>query len=41
MRNLPTTYDPKDVEERLYTQWESRGYFHAEPDLRPRSLLRL
>ena len=32
MRNLPTTYDPKDVEERLYTQWESRGYFHAEPD---------
>ena len=32
MKNLPTTYDPKDVEERLYNQWESRGYFHAKPN---------
>ena len=32
LKNLPTTYDPKDVEERLYSKWESSGYFHAEPD---------
>ena len=32
MRNLPTTYDPKDVEERLYTNWEESGYFRADPD---------
>ena len=32
MRNLPTTYDPKDVEERLYADWEAKGYFRADPD---------
>ena len=29
MQNLATTYNPKDIEERLYKKWESRGYFHA------------
>ncbi|MFR2465229.1 valine--tRNA ligase [Bianquea renquensis] len=29
-KELPTTYDPADVEDRLYRQWEERGYFHAE-----------
>ncbi len=29
-KELPTTYDPANVEDRLYRQWEERGYFHAE-----------
>ncbi len=32
MAELPPAYSPKDVEERLYRQWESQGLFHAEPD---------
>ncbi|MDP3722774.1 MAG: valine--tRNA ligase [Candidatus Omnitrophota bacterium] len=32
MTELPPRYNPADVEERLYAQWESRGLFHAEPD---------
>ena len=32
IRNLATTYDPKDIEDRLYHKWESRKYFHAEVD---------
>src|SRR3989338_8899753 len=32
MSELPPAYNPKDVEERLYRQWESHGLFHAEPD---------
>ena len=33
MQNLPTTYNPKDIETRLYKKWEDSGYFHAEvPD---------
>ncbi|MDD6643200.1 MAG: valine--tRNA ligase [Firmicutes bacterium] len=31
-RELPKTYDPKDVEERLYRFWSENGYFHAERD---------
>ncbi|QNB47567.1 valine--tRNA ligase [Thermanaerosceptrum fracticalcis] len=30
--NLPTTYDPKNVEEKWYKVWENNGYFHAEVD---------
>jgi len=29
---LPTTYDPKAVEPRLYDFWERSGFFHEEPD---------
>ncbi|HTU70950.1 MAG TPA: valine--tRNA ligase [Candidatus Baltobacteraceae bacterium] len=29
---LPPTYDPKAVEERLYDFWERSGFFHEEPD---------
>ncbi|MBV9717759.1 MAG: valine--tRNA ligase [Candidatus Eremiobacteraeota bacterium] len=29
---LPKHYDPKTVEPRLYALWESKGYFHEEPD---------
>ncbi|MBI3324144.1 MAG: valine--tRNA ligase [Candidatus Omnitrophica bacterium] len=32
MPDLSSRYNPADVEERLYAEWESRGYFHAEPD---------
>ncbi|MGI6570946.1 MAG: valine--tRNA ligase [Caldicoprobacterales bacterium] len=31
-RSIAKTYDPKQVEERLYRQWEEKGYFHAEVD---------
>ncbi len=31
-RELPKTYDPKAVEERLYKFWTDGGYFHAERD---------
>ena len=29
---LEKTYDPKQVEERLYKSWEENGLFHDEPD---------
>lgn len=31
------TYDPKGIEERLYTKWMDNGYFHAKvnPDKKP------
>ncbi len=32
IRELPKTYDPKDVEARIYRFWQDGGYFHAEPD---------
>ncbi|MCR4956131.1 MAG: valine--tRNA ligase [Lachnospiraceae bacterium] len=31
-KELAKTYNPKDMEERLYKQWEERGYFHSEVD---------
>ena len=31
-KEIPKTYDPKQVEDRLYDYWEKRGYFHSEPD---------
>ncbi|NTV91460.1 MAG: class I tRNA ligase family protein, partial [Clostridiales bacterium] len=30
--NLAKVYDPKQVEDRLYEKWTSKGYFHAVPD---------
>ena len=34
-RELPKTYDPKEVEAKLYQFWMDGGYFHAEPDAKP------
>ena len=31
-KELAKTYDPSQMEERLYQKWESSGYFHAEVD---------
>ncbi|NLA84535.1 MAG: valine--tRNA ligase [Clostridiales bacterium] len=31
-QSLAKTYDPKQVEDRLYRQWEEKGYFHAVVD---------
>lgn len=31
-KELPKTYDPKAVEEKIYQQWLDGGYFHAEVD---------
>lgn len=31
-RNLAKTYDPGQVEDRLYKNWTEKGYFHALPD---------
>jgi valyl-tRNA synthetase len=28
--NIPTTYDPQQVEKKLYKFWEDNGFFHAE-----------
>jgi valyl-tRNA synthetase len=30
--SLTTRYDPKPVEAKWYSRWESRGYFHARPE---------
>ncbi|MGN0557537.1 MAG: valine--tRNA ligase [Acutalibacteraceae bacterium] len=32
MKQLATKYDPSQVEDRIYQNWEERGYFHAEVD---------
>ncbi len=29
-KELEKTYDPKDIEDRLYEKWMEKGYFHAE-----------
>ena len=36
-KELAKTYDPKGIEERLYTKWMDNGYFHAKvnPDKKP------
>jgi valyl-tRNA synthetase len=31
-KNISKVYNPKDVEEKLYTKWMDKGYFHAEVD---------
>ncbi len=31
-KELSKTYDPKEIEDRLYENWEKMGYFHAEVD---------
>ncbi|HUW63200.1 MAG TPA: valine--tRNA ligase [Spirochaetia bacterium] len=32
MENIPTTYDPAQVEEKWYRHWEEKGFFHAPVD---------
>ena len=32
IRTLPKTYDPAEVEQRLYRWWADSGFFHAKPD---------
>ena len=36
-KELAKTYDPKEIEERLYQKWMDNGYFHAKvnPDKKP------
>lgn len=29
---MPKTYNPADVEDRIYAEWEKKGYFHSEPN---------
>ena len=31
-KELEKTYNPKDIEDRLYSKWEEKKYFHAEVD---------
>ena len=31
-RNIAKTYEPKQVEDRLYKEWMDKGYFHAQID---------
>ncbi len=31
-KNIAKTYDPKQVEDRLYDEWNEKGYFRAEVD---------
>ncbi len=32
MKELEKTYNPADIEQRLYDKWLEKKYFHAEPD---------
>ena len=32
MKELEKTYNPADIEDRLYRKWEDKKYFHAEVD---------
>ena len=40
-KELEKNYDPKDIEDRLYTKWVSKRYFHAEvnPDKKPYTIV--
>ena len=31
-KELAKTYDPKQIEDRLYEKWMNKGYFHSEVD---------
>ena len=31
-RELPKTYDPSEVEDKIYANWVDKKYFEAEPD---------
>ena len=40
-KELGKTYDPKDIEDRLYSKWINKKYFHAEvnPDKKPYTIV--
>ena len=40
-KELEKTYNPKDIEDRLYTKWINKKYFHAEvnPDKKPYTIV--
>ena len=40
-KELEKNYDPKDIEDRLYSKWISKKYFHAEvnPDKKPYTIV--
>ena len=31
-KELPKTYDPSDFEERIYNDWQEKGYFAPKMD---------
>ncbi len=31
-KNIPTVYNPEEVEKKWYSYWQERGFFHAVPD---------
>ncbi len=41
MKELAKTYDPKDIEDRLYSMWQDKKYFHANvnPDKKPYTIV--
>ncbi len=41
MKELSKTYDPKDIEDRLYKFWQDKKYFHAtvRPDKKPYTIV--
>ncbi len=41
MKELAKTYNPKDIEERLYQMWQDKKYFHAEvnPEKKPYTIV--
>lgn len=41
MKELAKTYDPKDIEERLYDMWQKKKYFHAKvnPEKKPYTIV--
>ena len=32
INEMPKTYDPSTVEDRIYANWEAKGYFHSKPN---------
>ena len=38
-QNLETTYNPKEIESKLYEKWCENQYFHAEVDTKQRNRL--
>ena len=30
MKDLPTRYDPQEIENQIYSSWDDEGLFHAE-----------
>lgn len=40
-KELAKTYEPQEVEDRIYRFWEEGGYFHAEahPDKKPYTIV--